>query len=424
MTADLTLRLGEIGADLAKRAPLVLYAVVAALESLQRALDATQPERYQVGPPIGTGGTAEVFLGVAQGVHGFQRPVAIKRARVEQDHPRAFASMLIEEALQVARLSHDNVIAAFDFERDAEGRCFLVMEYIDGIDLKALIATGPIPLSVAIFIVTELLAGLGYLHRSQDFGRGRVGGLVHRDVKPANVLLSWQGAVKLGDLGLALMFEQGGTVEARGREGTFWYMSPEQSRREALDGRSDLYAAGVVLWELLARHRLRSAPIDGTPDSFQPIPHPSEYQEIPADVEAVAMRLVADAPEERYPTAELAAHDLLLCQAAPRDGRGELVRLLDERFPPPERQHARARFVHWLEPDRPSHGPRTATMAPPALNEAPLMLGLRDASEWPDEDEGEQRPTRWRLLRARVLWWIMVVLVAETAALPVLIAVE
>jgi serine/threonine-protein kinase len=333
--------------------------------------------------------------------------------------------MLIEEALQAARLSHDNVIAALDFERDAEGRCFLVMEYIDGIDLRALIATGPIPLSVAIFIVSELLVGLGYLHRSQDFGRGRVGGLVHRDVKPANVLLSWQGAVKLGDLGLALMFEQGGTVEARGREGTLWYMSPEQSRRAALDGRSDLYAAGVVLWELLARHRLRPEPADASmAGGFQPIPHPSENPpEIPADVEAVALRLVADAPEERYPTAELAAHDLLLCQAAPRDGRGALVRLLDERFPPPQRQRALTRIAHLLEPDGPSPAPRTAT-APPAPNEASPVLVLLDDPEWLDEGEGKGRPTRWRLVRARVFWWLMVVFVAEAAALPVLIAVE
>lgn len=355
MTADLTLRLGEIGADLAKRAPIVLQAMVAVLESIQRALDATRRERYQVGPPIGAGGTAEVYLGVALGVHGFQRPVAIKRARVDPEHPRAFESMLIEEALQAARLSHDNVIAALGFERDAEGRYFLVLEYIDGIDLRALIATGPIPLAVAIFIVSELLVGLGYLHRSQDFGHGRVGGLVHRDVKPANVLLSWEGAVKLGDLGLALMFEQGETVEARGREGTLWYMSPEQSRRAALDGRSDLYAAGVVLWELLARRQLRSELGDASmAGRGRPIPHPREWlTEIPVDVEAVVMRLIADAPEERYPTAELAAHDLLLCRAAPRDGRAELIRLLDERFPPPQRQHALSRLAHRLEPDGP-----------------------------------------------------------------------
>lgn len=424
MTADLTLRLGEIGADLEKRAPRVLHGVVVALESLQSALDAGRPERYQVGPPIGAGGTAEVFLGFAQGAHGFQRPVAIKRARADQDPPRAFESMLLEEALQVARLSHDNVIAALDFERDAEGRCFLVMEYIDGIDLRALIATGPIPLAVAIFIVSELLVGLGYLHRSQDFGRGRVGGLVHRDVKPANVLLSWQGAVKLGDLGLALMFEQGGTVEAQGREGTLWYMSPEQSRRAALDGRSDLYAAGVVLWELLARRRLRPEPGDASmAGSFQPIPPPSEMQpEIPADVEAVALRLVADAPEERYPTAELAAHDLLFCQAAPRDGRAELIRLLDERFPPPQRQRARARLAHLLAPDGPGPGPRTGT-APPVPPAAPSALVLLEA-EWPDEGEGEGRLTGWRLVRARVLYWVMVVLVAEAAAIPVLIALE
>jgi serine/threonine-protein kinase len=280
--------------------------------------------------------------------------------------------MLIEEAHQTAQLSHPNVVSVLDFNRDPEGRPYLVMEYVDGVDLGTLIETGPSPHSVAIFIARELLAGLGYIHELRDQGRGSVGGLVHRDIKPNNVLLSWEGAVKLTDFGLAQMLQRIRVVGAQAIEGTPGYMSPEQAKREALDGRSDLYAVGIVLWELLAAQRLRVgwAGDARAAASFQAIPRPSEHRQgIPADLEAVAMRLLAYDREERYRTAELAAHDLLCCQDAPRDGRGELARLLDERFPRAQRAAPLSRPPK-LGP--PSARPRTVTGLPTPTTTPPL----------------------------------------------------
>ena len=191
----------------------------------------------------------------------------------------------------------------------------------------------------------ELLSGLGYIHQARDRGRRRVRGLVHRDVSPRNVLLSWEGEVKLADFGVAQVLQRTMTAAVDMVAGTPGYMSPEQVNRQELDGRSDLYAVGVVLWELLTRRRLRES-ADGMPANavFQTILRPSQHrQKVPVDLEAVAMRLLAYDREQRYRTAELASHDLMHCRDVPRDGRGDFVRLLDERFPPARRQRPSSR---------------------------------------------------------------------------------
>jgi len=238
---------------------------------------------------------------------------------------------------------------------------YLILEYVDGVDLGKLIETGPVPHPVAIFIVRELLSGLGYMHEPRDWGRGRMLGLVHRDVAPGNVLLSWQGEVKLADFGVAQVLKGAMAVGAHAFVGTPGYMSPEQATRDELDARSDLYAVGIVLWELLALQRLRAGlPGDASATTaFQAIRRPSEYRQgVPADLEAVAMRLLAYDRSGRYRTAELAAHDLMRCQDVARDGRAELIRLLDERFP---RAHRQGPLVRPPELGPPSQGPRTAT---------------------------------------------------------------
>jgi serine/threonine-protein kinase len=169
-------------------------------------------------------------------------------------------------------------------------------------------------------------------------------GLVHRDVSPGNVLLSWEGGVKLADFGVAQMLERSRTAPALATVGKRGYMSPEQVNRQELDGRSDLYAVGVVLWELLTHRRF---PVEAAGDItavFRAVPRPSAYrQDVPADLEAVAMRLLAYDREARYRTAELAAHDLMRCRDIPRDGRGGLARLLADRFPRSRRQRPSSR---------------------------------------------------------------------------------
>ena len=160
MTADRTTRLSEIGAVLAARMPSVLDAAIALLESVPPAVDAARPERYEIQHPIGAGGQAEVLLGTARGAAGFHRLVAVKRVRSDLADAGSSAARLIEEALLTARLSHPNVVSVLDVDRDKAGQLFLVMEYVDGVDLGNLIAGDPVPYPVAIFIVRELLSGL------------------------------------------------------------------------------------------------------------------------------------------------------------------------------------------------------------------------------------------------------------------------
>jgi serine/threonine protein kinase len=392
-------------------------ATIALLESVPPALDAARSGRYEVQYPIGAGGHAEVLLAVVQGADGFRRPVAIKRVRSDLPNQRPLVATLIEEAHQTAQLSHPNVVSVLDFNRDPQGRPYLVMEYVDGIDLDTLVGTAPLPHSVAIFIARELLGGLGYIHQSRGRGRGRVSGLIHRDIKPSNVLLSWEGAVKLTDFGLARMFQR--TRSAHAIEGTPGYMSPEQARREHLDARADLYAVGIVLWELLAHQRLRVGLTgdDKAETSFHAIRRPSEYRRnVPADLEAVAMRLLAYDREARYRTAELTAHDLMCCQEAPRDGRGELARLLDERFP---RSHRPDPLSRPLKLGPPNTRPRTVTeLSTPMYT--PLLPQPREPGDV------QRRPGTMERASRRRWWWALacgvLLVLALAAALALVVA--
>jgi serine/threonine protein kinase len=185
-------------------------------------------ERYEIQHPIGAGVHAEVLLGAVRGADGFCRPVAVKRVRSDLANHERFVAMLVEVAHLASQLSHPNVVSILDLGRDTEQRPYLIMDHVDGVDLGKLIETGPLPHSVAIFIVRELLSGLGYIHESRGRGQGHVRGLVHRDVTPRNVLLSWEGEVKLADFGVAQLLEGAMTVGANACVGMPGYMSPEQ----------------------------------------------------------------------------------------------------------------------------------------------------------------------------------------------------
>jgi len=408
MTADLAFRLGEIGAVIAEKMPDVLDATIVLLESVPPALDAAWFERYEIRHQVGAGGSAEVFLGVIRGADGFLRPVAVKRVRSDASDPVRAAATLVHEAHVASQLSHPNVVSILDFYRDAKQLPYLVMEHVDGVDLGKLMETGPVPHPVAIFIARELLSGLGYIHKS----RNRLCALVHRDVKPRNVLLSWEGEVKLTDFGLAQALEGTMTVGTTAGAGTPGYMSPEQAHREELDGRSDLYAVGIALWELLADKRLRAG-VRGdvaATITFPAVGPPSEHRQgVPADLEAIAMRLLAYLRDERYQTAGLAAHDLLHCQDAPRDGRAELARLLDERFPRAQGPSARPPA---LEP--PSKDPRTATAPRSPMN---VPTSPKDQKSGQCRVCRLDRARRWRTLACFVLLPVLILFaVAATIA--------
>jgi serine/threonine-protein kinase len=291
--------------------------------------------KYRLDQRLGGGGMAEVFLASAVGAEGFSRKVAIKRVLPGfSDNPQ-FGQMFVAEAQISSRLVHPNIVSVLDFDRDAENRLFLVMELVEGKDLDGLVATGVLPFPVVIYVISEALRGLGYAH---DLPVGKdVRGIVHRDVSPHNVLLSWEGAVKVSDFGIAkarAASEATASVFIKGKPA---YMSPEQANGQPLDGRSDLFAIGIMLWEMLVGRRLFVG--EDTRSTlaavlFGQIPRPRSLRgDVPKDLERVTMKLLERDLPARYATAEAAVQDLLECDDAPKNGREALTRILTERFP-------------------------------------------------------------------------------------------
>jgi beta-lactam-binding protein with PASTA domain len=266
--------------------------------------------RYRLERRLGSGGMADVWLAEDQELG---RKVAIKMLHERYANDTQFVERFRREATHAAGLSHPNVVSIFD-RGEAEGSYFIVMEYVEGRTLKELIVTrGPCPVPVAISYVRQVLAALRYAHRN---------GIVHRDIKPHNVLVDHEGRVKVADFGIARAGSSQMT-EAGSIIGTAQYLSPEQARGAPVDESSDLYSTGIVLYELLTGE----VPFNGeTPVEIamkhlqQAPPAPSTIRpEIPHDLDLVVLRALAKEPSERYRSAKELERDLELV------GRGEPV---------------------------------------------------------------------------------------------------
>ncbi|MCC6874681.1 MAG: serine/threonine protein kinase, partial [Sandaracinaceae bacterium] len=211
--------------------------------------------KYQLLDLLARGGMAEVFKAKSHGVEGFEKILVIKRILPELSRNPRFVEMFINEAKIAVTLSHANIVQVFDLGR-AEDSYFIAMEYVAGMDLSAVLRQAarlgrPISQELAVYVVSELAKGLDYAHRRRD-AKLRPLNIVHRDVSPQNVLISWEGEVKLTDFGIAkaaLAVEE--TSESGVLKGKYAYMSPEQARGTEVDARTDLFALGVVLYEAL-----------------------------------------------------------------------------------------------------------------------------------------------------------------------------
>lgn len=214
--------------------------------------------KYELVAPLGEGGMASVYRGLTHGAAGFTCKVAIKRVLPNLAENAAFVAMFVEEARVASELQHPNIVQVHDFDRDAEGRYFIVMEWIDGIDLFGWIESfggAPTPWHMVAAIGVEMLRGLGAAHERVD-AQGNPAPVIHRDVSPQNVLLSVQGIVKIADFGLARAADRA-TMTAPGTiKGKLGYMAPELVKRAPASAKSDLYSVGIVLWEALTGKRL------------------------------------------------------------------------------------------------------------------------------------------------------------------------
>jgi serine/threonine protein kinase len=348
--------------------------------------------KYRLDTRLGGGGMAEVFLGSMLGAEGFSRRVAIKRVLPGYSDNPTFAQMFVAEAQISSRLQHPNIVSVLDFDRDAEGRLFLVMELVDGRDLDALASSGNLPFPVIIYVIGEVLRGLGHAHDLPSTTEMR--GIIHRDVSPHNVLLSWEGAVKVSDFGIAKARQASEATASVFIKGKPAYMSPEQANGQPLDGRSDLFAVGVMLWEMLLDRRLfvgEDTRATLASVLFGQIPRPRSLRpEIPKDLERVTMKLLERDLPARYATAEQAIHDLLECKDAPKNGREQLIRILAERFPQqaPVRDsvvRSRAAATPPRQPEYQALPPHSQTIAdggagrtPQPAPAAPSMSGYRN----------------------------------------------
>jgi len=264
--------------------------------------------QFEVMRRLGAGGMAEVFLAKKRGAEGTYKVLVLKRILPTHGGSRRFRSMFIEEAHLATRLNHPNVVQVYEFQDFGDEGLLLAMEYVEGCDLGRLMSTARaraarIPPWLGAWIVAEAAKGLNYAHEKKDEA-GQPLEIVHRDVSPQNILLSFEGAVKIADFGIAsarMFAEEQGVLK-----GKFGYMSPEQARGENVDRRSDLYALAVIFWEILAGRPLHGglggeALLDIVRSGL--VEAPSAYaKDVPPELEEIVLKALSPAREERYPT--------------------------------------------------------------------------------------------------------------------------
>ncbi|MEI8257861.1 MAG: serine/threonine-protein kinase, partial [Deltaproteobacteria bacterium] len=265
--------------------------------------------RYELLGEIASGGMATVFLGRAIGVKGFARLVAIKKLHPHLEREEDFVAAFLDEARLAARIRHPNVVPTLDVD-DQDG-LYIVLEYVEGDRLLGLLRHAvkerePIPVPIALKIAVETLSGLHAAHELKD-DDGKPLNLVHRDVSPQNVLIGIDGVTKITDFGIAKAESRLVTTRDGQLKGKISYMPPEQARGGAVDRRVDVFAMGILLWEMLTSRRLFKGDNDVEVLSqvlSLPIPSAcSVVPTLPVELDAIVMKALQREPELRHESA-------------------------------------------------------------------------------------------------------------------------
>jgi len=276
-----------------------------------------QQQRYRVVEKLESGGMAEVFRAESEGLQGFKKQVAIKRVLPHLSEKKKFISMFLDEARLSAQLTHSNCVQVFDIGV-GDNAYFIVMEYVDGANLKTIAESlrknnKEFPVQCAALIAVEICKGLSYAHELRD-PNGVELKIVHRDMSPPNVLVTKYGEIKIVDFGLAKANSQLERSEPGIIKGKFSYLSPEAALGQEVDARTDIFAVGIILWELLAGQRLFLGETD-----FQTVkkvqqavvpPISSINKQVPPELEKIVTRTLARDPNVRYQSARELAQDL------------------------------------------------------------------------------------------------------------------
>ena len=339
---------------------------------------------YRLVRQIAVGGMAEIHLAKTKGIAGFEKYVALKMIHPNFAEDEQFIQMLVDEAKIAVQLTHGNIAQTFDLGRVGE-TYYITMEYVDGADLYKILRRGSeqdleMPLDVCAFIGKEIASALDHAHRKRDnFGKNL--GIVHRDVSPQNVLVSYSGEVKLVDFGIAKATMKARQTAVGVIKGKYYYMSPEQAWGEKIDYRSDIFSAGIVLYEMITGQMLYlEEDLHKLLDMARKadIAPPSKLRKgVPPQLERIVMHALQKRKEDRYQSAGDFATDLerFLHAYSPVFTAGKIAALLKKVVGDPQ--------AIPVEQEFPSIEMRDGTMATHTLTDADL---LRSGEELRDEN--------------------------------------
>ena len=387
------------------------------------ASEARAQSSYRVTERLESGGMAEVFRGEATSVAGFKKQVAIKRVLPHLASNEKFIRMFLDEARLSARLSHANIVQVFDIGR-VENTYFIVMEFIDGVNLKHLIENlrskrQPFPIALACHIAIKVCEGLQYAHHLHDSDNQDLH-IVHRDISPPNVLISRQGEVKIVDFGLAKAAHSVEKTEPGVVKGKFSYLAPETAMGQEADAQADIFAVGIMLWEMLAGRKLFQGETDyQTVKMVQQAVVPSLRSinpAVPAELENILAVALAKDKRVRYADAAAFSDELLnfIFGNKMRVGSQDLARVVNEVVAERSRgaatltkkdgsvidqliQEELLRFTSLDDPHSPSPAEKSGTAGsnPNAEGARPLDAGdFENVGEWASDLLDEGRPSR------------------------------
>jgi serine/threonine protein kinase len=335
--------------------------------------------RYTLLLPLAAGGMGEIFLARLEGGNeDFERLVAVKRILPNLMRDSEFVRRFFDEARILAKLNHGSIAQVSD-AGVVDGQPFLALEYVDGKDLRKVAAqmrdrSLPLPLTFVLYVAVRVLDALAYAHRKRDETGVEIG-LVHRDISPQNILVSYEGEVKIIDFGLAKSTLNAGKTNPSVVLGKFLYMSPEQARHEEVDRRSDIYSLGLCLYELISGTNPfeDSAPGELLARVTQPnIPSLHVVEPLcPGSVEAVVMKALSPDRSQRFQTAEEFRNRLLSCllEIDPSAGPENVSRFMRETFQQEYQTERRLLYslVQPTQPTQPTPLPFSASVTHPGL---------------------------------------------------------
>lgn len=298
---------------------------------------------------LAVGGMAEVYVAKARGIAGFEKQVAIKVIHPRYSEDDHFVNMLVEEAKISVLLNHANIAQTFHLGC-IDGTYYIVMEFIEGADAyrvmrKVSEMKRALPIDICAFICAEVCNGLHYAHRKRD-AEGRPLGIVHRDISPQNVLISYAGEVKIVDFGIAKAALRSTQTEAGVIKGKYYYMSPEQAWGDPMDHRSDIFSTGVVLYELVTGRMMYTedniqALLDKVRKAEIPPPE-TRRPSIPKALSQIVMKALARDPGQRFQSAQEMAEALtgFLYATSPTFTAARLADLMGTLFPEEVQRHS------------------------------------------------------------------------------------